>query len=130
MWRRPSSPSAASWMVRKPSCCRPVRTRERMVCWSSTTRQGIEEGAGISAFHFFVREVADGGAELLQGELALDRAQFVGCAGHAVDDAGRLVLAQRLGAGLPHGEETAGAVPAHAGQDPADGMLLGGPGHG
>ena len=54
------------------------------------------------------------------GSWLLDGAKFEGGPGHAVDDAGLFVLAEGAGAGLAHGQQTRGAVAAHAGQDHAD----------
>ena len=58
------------------------------------------------------RRSVERGDEL--GGAAADR-----LAGHAEDDAGRLVLGDRQGAGLAHFEQAPGAVVAHAGHDHA-----------
>src|SRR6478752_8141986 len=125
---RASSPSGASRMSLNPICCNALRIKARMVSWSSTTRTEmvLAWGMGSSPGGGQIEKgLAHGG----QGDLFLHRAEFKSRTRHAVDDATRLVLADRLGAGLAHGQKALRAVTAHAGQDSADRLVPDGLGH-
>src|SRR5207245_2389113 len=65
----------------------------------------------------FLAKAEDNWADFAKAGLALDGAEFVGHARHAVDDATAFVLADRAGAGVAHRFQAGGAVAAHAGHD-------------
>src|SRR3954469_12384376 len=64
-------------------------------------------------------------ANRVKGQLTFDRADFECDARHAVDDAGGFVLPDCGGAVLAHREQALRPVPAHSGEDHADGFAAG-----
>src|SRR5882724_13590595 len=69
--------------------------------------------------------VENGSGNLFDRQLDLGGAERVCRLRHAIDDAGRLVLADGGGAGRAHLLQTLGTVLAHAGKDNADGIAPG-----
>ena len=64
------------------------------------------------------------------GSLLTDRADLMGDHGHAIDDAGILVLPDGEGTFVAHLQQTVRAVLAHAGEDDADALAAHVLGHG
>lgn len=69
-------------------------------------------------------------SNILTGCLNSHSANFIGCARHTVNHTGFPILADGIGAGLTHFQQTVGAVPAHAGHNDANHMTLHGGCHG
>ena len=77
-----------------------------------------------------MRRREDGARDGIERQLALDGAKFIGRARHAVDDAGLLVLPERLCPCLAHASQALGTIGAHAREDDAERAAADGLGHG
>src|SRR5690606_406733 len=114
-----------------PICCRPLRTRERMVSWSSTTTTWSLLAAGMSGLLQLVLAAKPQyfGTDFLERKLASHRARLEGGAGHAVNDGACLVLANGIGAGSLHRGQSVSTVAAHSRQNDTHSLRGGMRGH-